>query len=269
VPAPLGWTDDGLVFLAGLPGRTLRQELLAGDTDQVDPDDVIGILDALPTGLAAGERRRTWGQKAPHYASVLAATLPGIADRARVIAAAVHHDDPEGPDVTVHGDLYENQAQLPPRWRTRASFMMNLSILNGFRLLPQAWRTEIIEGLLGSSLIGFHTQDYAGHFLTSVLRTVGHEHQLGNQFQGARGESHLFHVDIEAAEPFGAGGLRERLHIPGGFVIIDGVQHPARFNQTHKFALRPAGAFGNKRHFPMLPAQHRRNTARLSEIDRP
>jgi len=49
-----------------------------------------------------------------------------------------------------------------------------------FRLLPRAWREEIIEGLLGSSLIGFHTHDYVRDFLTSVLRTSGYEHQLGN-----------------------------------------------------------------------------------------
>jgi trehalose 6-phosphate synthase/phosphatase len=48
-----------------------------------------------------------------------------------------------------------------------------------FRLLPRAWGVEIIEGLLGSSLVGFHTHDYTRDFLTSVLRTVGYEHQLG------------------------------------------------------------------------------------------
>jgi trehalose 6-phosphate synthase/phosphatase len=49
-----------------------------------------------------------------------------------------------------------------------------------FRMLPRAWREEIIEGLLGASLIGFHTHDYARDFLTSVLRTAGYEHQLGS-----------------------------------------------------------------------------------------
>lgn len=49
-----------------------------------------------------------------------------------------------------------------------------------FRMLPRGWREEIIEGLLGCSLIGFHTHDYVRDFLTSVLRTAGHEHQLGN-----------------------------------------------------------------------------------------
>ncbi|HWV98899.1 MAG TPA: bifunctional alpha,alpha-trehalose-phosphate synthase (UDP-forming)/trehalose-phosphatase [Candidatus Acidoferrum sp.] len=49
-----------------------------------------------------------------------------------------------------------------------------------FRLLPRAWRSDIIEGLLGANLIGFHTHDYTKDFLTSVLRTAGYEHQLGS-----------------------------------------------------------------------------------------
>ncbi len=48
-----------------------------------------------------------------------------------------------------------------------------------FRLLPRAWRSDLVEGLLGASLIGFHTHDYTRDFLTSVLRTAGYEHQLG------------------------------------------------------------------------------------------
>ncbi len=49
-----------------------------------------------------------------------------------------------------------------------------------FRMLPRTWREEIIEGLLGASVIGFHTHDYVRYFLTSVLRTAGYEHQLGS-----------------------------------------------------------------------------------------
>ncbi len=49
-----------------------------------------------------------------------------------------------------------------------------------FRLLPRAWRAELIEGVLGASLVGFHTHDYTRDFLTSVLRTAGYEHQLGS-----------------------------------------------------------------------------------------
>ena len=46
-----------------------------------------------------------------------------------------------------------------------------------FRLLP--WREDILNGLLGADLIGFHTYDYVRHFLSSVCRIVGFEHTLG------------------------------------------------------------------------------------------
>ena len=49
-----------------------------------------------------------------------------------------------------------------------------------FRLLPRSWRAELIEGVLGASLVGFHTHDYTRDFLTAALRTVGYEHQLGS-----------------------------------------------------------------------------------------
>ncbi len=40
-----------------------------------------------------------------------------------------------------------------------------------YRLLPE--RREILEGLLGCDLIGFHIYDYARHFMSSCLRTLG------------------------------------------------------------------------------------------------
>lgn len=46
-----------------------------------------------------------------------------------------------------------------------------------FRVFP--WREEILKGLLGADLIGFHTFEYARHFLSSVLRLLGYEHEFG------------------------------------------------------------------------------------------
>jgi len=46
-----------------------------------------------------------------------------------------------------------------------------------FRLLP--WRKEILYGVLGADLIGFHTYDYVRHFLSSIRRLLGFEHILG------------------------------------------------------------------------------------------
>jgi trehalose 6-phosphate synthase/phosphatase len=48
-----------------------------------------------------------------------------------------------------------------------------------FRLLPASWRREILEGLLGADLIGFHTYGYMQHFLQCVLRLLGHENNMG------------------------------------------------------------------------------------------
>jgi Ser/Thr protein kinase RdoA (MazF antagonist) len=72
----------------------------------VQPESVTAALDGLPL---AGRRRRTWGQKAGHYAEVIASAVPDLAARARAIASAVDHHTPEGPDVPVHGDFYESQ----------------------------------------------------------------------------------------------------------------------------------------------------------------
>lgn len=53
-----------------------------------------------------------------------------------------------------------------------------------FRLIP--WCREIIDGLLGSDVIGFHTFDYVRHFAESVRRIVGIEHTLGQFTLGSR-----------------------------------------------------------------------------------
>ncbi|WP_423126588.1 bifunctional alpha,alpha-trehalose-phosphate synthase (UDP-forming)/trehalose-phosphatase [Gaoshiqia sp. Z1-71] len=42
-----------------------------------------------------------------------------------------------------------------------------------FRILP--WRKELIKGMLGADLIGFHTYDYERHFFSSVRRLLGFE----------------------------------------------------------------------------------------------
>ncbi len=39
-----------------------------------------------------------------------------------------------------------------------------------FRVFP--WREELLEGMLGANLIGFHTYDYERHFLSSVKRLL-------------------------------------------------------------------------------------------------
>jgi trehalose 6-phosphate synthase/phosphatase len=54
-----------------------------------------------------------------------------------------------------------------------------------FRILPT--RQALLEGLLGADFIGFHTDDYVRHFLTSVTRILGyHPHWDEVLYQGRR-----------------------------------------------------------------------------------
>ncbi|MBW6515648.1 MAG: bifunctional alpha,alpha-trehalose-phosphate synthase (UDP-forming)/trehalose-phosphatase [Candidatus Cloacimonetes bacterium] len=48
-----------------------------------------------------------------------------------------------------------------------------------YRTLPKEPRSEILKGLLGSDLIGFHTHDYTQYFLRCVLRILGYESYMG------------------------------------------------------------------------------------------
>lgn len=48
-----------------------------------------------------------------------------------------------------------------------------------FRLLPSEWRREILSGILGADLVGFHTNDYTQYFLRCALRILGLEHEMG------------------------------------------------------------------------------------------
>jgi trehalose 6-phosphate synthase/phosphatase len=47
-----------------------------------------------------------------------------------------------------------------------------------FRIMPDGYQTAILNGLLGADLIGFHTHDYAQHFLKSVRRCLGYDISL-------------------------------------------------------------------------------------------
>ncbi len=53
-----------------------------------------------------------------------------------------------------------------------------------FRLLP--WRGEVVDGLLGADLVGFHTYDDALHFLEAARRLRGAEVHLGQVIVGGR-----------------------------------------------------------------------------------
>ena len=111
VPAPhsLGWSNDGLLVLQALPGRTLREAIYANDGPLPSGEAILALLDRLPAELAAGPRRGSWLDRVNHYATIVGAIVPDEADRAHRIADAISAEAGVGPTVAVHGDFYENQ----------------------------------------------------------------------------------------------------------------------------------------------------------------
>ncbi len=66
-----------------------------------------------------------------------------------------------------------------------------------FRILPSEWRKEILKGLLGANLIGFHTYDYTLHFLRCIQRILGLENDLGQMvFKGRMIKAETFPMGI-------------------------------------------------------------------------
>ncbi|MDD5747784.1 MAG: bifunctional alpha,alpha-trehalose-phosphate synthase (UDP-forming)/trehalose-phosphatase [Actinomycetota bacterium] len=98
-----------------------------------------------------------------------------------------------------------------------------------FRLLPSSWRAEILEGMLGADLIGFHTHDYTRYFLRCVLNVLGYEHSLGEvSIEGRISKADTFPMGIdyvkysEASAGPGVVKARQELarNIKGARVII-------------------------------------------------
>ena len=47
-----------------------------------------------------------------------------------------------------------------------------------FRIMPDGYQRALLKGMLGADLVGFHTHDYAQHFLKSVRRSLGYDISL-------------------------------------------------------------------------------------------
>jgi trehalose 6-phosphate synthase/phosphatase len=100
-----------------------------------------------------------------------------------------------------------------------------------FRLLPSEWRKDLLEGMLGADLVGFHTHDYTQYFLRSVFRTLGFEHHLGAIFTGERtirADTFPLGIDFErfqtaAAEPAVLEEQASLVARMGGMKIISSV----------------------------------------------
>ncbi len=87
------------------------------------------------------------------------------------------------------------RAALP---RASVGFFLHIPFPSSeiFRLLPN--RRELLLGLLGADLIGFHVYDYARHFLSSTLRLLGLEARNGSlTIDGRMVKTDVFPIGID------------------------------------------------------------------------
>jgi trehalose 6-phosphate synthase len=94
-----------------------------------------------------------------------------------------------------------------------------------FRICP--WRTEILQGMLGADLVGFHLQQYCNNFLDTVDRMVEARldwDHFAVELGGHRVQVRPFPISIES--------WSER-HVPAGEELA---QQIARFRERHQLA---------------------------------
>jgi len=89
------------------------------------------------------------------------------------------------------------RARLP---RARIGFFLHIPFPSSevFRILP--WRREILHGVLGADLVGFHTFAYMRHFVTSLLHLEGIETDIDRIRTGGRESTvGVFPMGVDAA----------------------------------------------------------------------
>lgn len=95
------------------------------------------------------------------------------------------------------------------------------------------WREEVLQGMLGSDLIGFHTYDYERHFLSSVKRILNYEvkfNEITCQNRMVKVDSFPMGIDYDkfyqtAVQQEAQRHLEEQpLAVPDGTPALDEVQ---------------------------------------------
>ncbi|OLY92665.1 trehalose 6-phosphate synthase/phosphatase [Cnuella takakiae] len=67
-----------------------------------------------------------------------------------------------------------------------------------FRMMPTDWKRQILHGMLGADLIGFHTHDYVQHFIQSVKMALKGDSQFNTIYYESRiVRAELFPIAID------------------------------------------------------------------------
>ena len=186
---PIAAAEPSSYVWVGWPGGTVPKEAQESTTDRLRK-----TFNAAPVYLTDEEMEKfylgfcnktLWPLF--HYFTSYAAYIPETWEQYRKInerfADAVAEVVSGGDFVWVHD---YHLILLPALLRRRVpdagvGFFLHIPFpsFEVFRLLPRAWRRELLEGMLGADLVGFHTYEYTQHFLQSVLRILEYDHHFG------------------------------------------------------------------------------------------
>jgi hypothetical protein len=116
VPVPHvdgSWPEAGIIALQPLPGRTIREILLAGDRGEVAAlpggEAILDLLGSFPQPAADAPRQRGPIPRAAAHAGLLGRLLPDDRERLATLVERIG-EPPVGPaTAAVHGDLHVAQ----------------------------------------------------------------------------------------------------------------------------------------------------------------
>ena len=108
-PALSGRPATGVLVTPRAPGVPLTT-LLAGSGELPSAAGIVDLLDRLPPGLAALDRRPAWSDRLDFHAATAVQRLPEESGRIEALAGELQRllgTTPVGPPVPTHGDFYE------------------------------------------------------------------------------------------------------------------------------------------------------------------
>ncbi|GGF21665.1 bifunctional alpha,alpha-trehalose-phosphate synthase (UDP-forming)/trehalose-phosphatase [Hymenobacter cavernae] len=119
-----------------------------------------------------------------------------------------------GPDDTIW--VHDYQLLLLPQMLRKArpdssiGFFLHIPFPSQEIIRAMPWREQLLEGMLGADLIGFHTYGYMRHFLSAVSQLLGYPSQNGMVEAGQRsvlvdafpmGIDYEKYAELAASEP--------------------------------------------------------------------
>ncbi len=111
VPEVVAVTDDQVLVLPALSGRTLARALFDDGSQPCRGEALVELLDALPAAAAELPRHTPWATAIGQYGNTVGAALPGLQPRLAAIqerVGAALAVIPPGLEPT-HGDFHEGQ----------------------------------------------------------------------------------------------------------------------------------------------------------------